>query len=90
MGMYIHAHIHTYRTFNFHVSRRTTVQRTKKKKRKIQPSSRVIICIPSSWRPRACRAPWPSEPARVLHNFTNRAYNRRCKTRLRFDRLRGH
>lgn len=62
-------------------------KRTKRERRVVQPSSRVIICIPSSARPRASRrAPWPwGERARVLHNFTNRAYNRRCKTRLRFE-----
>lgn len=65
----------------------TWVERTKRERRVVQPSSRVIICIPSSARPRASRrAPWPwGERARVLHNFTNRAYNRRCKTRLRFE-----
>lgn len=67
----------------------TWVERTKRERRVVQPSSRVIICIPSSARPRASRrAPWPwGERARVLHNFTNRAYNRRCKTRLRFERI---
>lgn len=71
-------------------------KRTKRERRVVQPSSRVIICIPSSARPRASRrAPWPwGERARVLHNFTNRAYNRRCKTRfegisISFSKWRG-
>ena len=69
------------RIFNFHMSRNG------QREREELFNPRVIICIPSSARPRASRrAPWPwGERARVLHNFTNRAYNRRCKTRLRFE-----
>lgn len=44
---------------------------------------RVELSFAFPRRPRA----WPR--VNGTHNFTNRAYNRRYKTRLRFDRLRG-
>lgn len=89
-----HVHIHTRthihivrRTFYFHMSPTDKEEKKEESCSTLESSYHLHSLVGEA----TCLSrTLASERARVLHNFTNRAYNRRCKTRLRFDRLRGH
>lgn len=88
--VHIHTRTHTHivrRTFYFHMSPTDKKEKKEESCSTLESSYHLHSLVGEA----TCLSrTLASERARVLHNFTNRAYNRRCKTRLRFDRLRGH
>lgn len=88
--VHIHTRTHTHivrRTFYFHMSPTDKEEKKEESCSTLESSYHLHSLVGEA----TCLSrTLASERARVLHNFTNRAYNRRCKTRLRFDRLRGH
>lgn len=85
--IYTHARTHTSCVVHFHMSPTDKEEKKEESCSTLESSYHLHSLVGEA----TCLSrTLASERARVLHNFTNRAYNRRCKTRLRFDRLRGH
>lgn len=85
--IYTHARTHTSYVVHFHMSPTDKEEKKEESCSTLESSYHLHSLVGEA----TCLSrTLASERARVLHNFTNRAYNRRCKTRLRFDRLRGH
>lgn len=85
--IYTHARTHTSCVVHFHMSPTDKEEKKEESCSTLESSYHLHSLVGEA----TCLSrTLASKRACVLHNFTNRAYNRRCKTRLRFDRLRGH